>query len=192
MEPSGSIIAGPVILSEGKVVRPSELIGRPRGMGGTMPLDVEFLADQIRRAFRGESWHGPSVLEVLAGVSAEDAAAHPIAGAHSIWEIVLHIRAWERVALRRIDEWLDLKRYVRSGDDYTNLVDGLRNALKNLDRVYPDYAGQGVELAGLVWFQGLADSTSTSMTAAYQTNLVNLIKDLALARDGAARQTAGQ
>ena len=57
--------------------------------GETMPLDMEILADQIRRAFRGESWHGPSVLEVLAGVSAEDAAAHPIAGAHSIWEIVL-------------------------------------------------------------------------------------------------------
>ena len=59
-----------------------------------------------------------------------------------------------------------------------NLVDGLRTALKNLDRVYPDYAGQGAELAGLVWFQGLADSTSSSMMAAYQTNLVNLIKDL--------------
>jgi hypothetical protein len=56
-----------------------------------MPLDVEILADQIRRAFWGESWHGPSVREVLAGVSAEDAAAHPIAGAHSIWEIVLHL-----------------------------------------------------------------------------------------------------
>ena len=55
-----------------------------------MSLDMEILADQISRAFRGESWHGPSVLEVLAGVSAEDATAHPIAGAHSIWEIVLH------------------------------------------------------------------------------------------------------
>lgn len=45
------------------------------------------LADQIRRAFEGESWHGPAVLEVLAGVSAEDAAAHPVAEAHSIWEV---------------------------------------------------------------------------------------------------------
>jgi len=33
-----------------------------------MSLDVEILADQISRAFRGESWHGPSVLKVLAGV----------------------------------------------------------------------------------------------------------------------------
>ena len=59
-----------------------------------MPLDMEIIADQISRAFRGESWHGPSVREVLAGVSAEDAAAHPIAGAHSIWEIVLHLTGW--------------------------------------------------------------------------------------------------
>jgi uncharacterized damage-inducible protein DinB len=71
-------------------------------MGETMPLDMEILADQIRRAFRGESWHGPSVLEVLAGVSAEDAAAHPIAGAHSIWEIVLHLTGGYKLVLRRV------------------------------------------------------------------------------------------
>jgi hypothetical protein len=71
-------------------------------MGETMSLDVELLADQIGRAFRGESWHGPSVLEVLAGVSAEDAAAHPIAGAHSIWEIVLHLIAGYTLVLRRL------------------------------------------------------------------------------------------
>ena len=67
-----------------------------------MSLDVEILADQISRAFRGESWHGPSVLEVLAGVSAEDAAAHPIAGAHSIWEIVLHLAGGYTLVLRRL------------------------------------------------------------------------------------------
>jgi uncharacterized damage-inducible protein DinB len=67
-----------------------------------MPLDVEFLADQIKRAFRGESWHGPSVMEVLAGVPAEDAAVHPIAGAHSIWEIVLHMTAGYSLVLGRL------------------------------------------------------------------------------------------
>jgi uncharacterized damage-inducible protein DinB len=69
-----------------------------------MPMDVELIADQISRAFRGESWHGPSVREVLAGVSAEDAAAHPIAGAHSIWEIVLHLGAGYTLVLRRVRE----------------------------------------------------------------------------------------
>jgi len=67
-----------------------------------MAIDVETIADQIRRAFWGESWHGPSVREVLAGVSAEDASAHPVAGAHSIWEIVLHLISGYRLVLGRI------------------------------------------------------------------------------------------
>jgi uncharacterized damage-inducible protein DinB len=60
------------------------------------------LADQIRRAFDGEAWHGDSVLELLDGVAAEAAAAHPIKGAHSIWELVLHIAAWDGAALKRV------------------------------------------------------------------------------------------
>src|SRR5262245_13482624 len=70
-------------------------------MGETM-LDMEIIADQIGRAFQGESWHGPSVREVLAGVSAEDAAAHPIVGAHSIWEIVHHLIGGYTLVLRRV------------------------------------------------------------------------------------------
>jgi uncharacterized damage-inducible protein DinB len=60
------------------------------------------LEEQVRRAFEGEAWHGPAVLEILAGVSVEAAAAHPIPGAHSIWEIVLHLAATYRLVLRRI------------------------------------------------------------------------------------------
>ena len=59
------------------------------------------LADQIRRAFEGEAWHGDSLLELLSGVNAGTAAAKPIKNAHSIWELVLHIAAWDGVALRR-------------------------------------------------------------------------------------------
>jgi len=59
------------------------------------------LADQIRRAFEGEAWHGDSIPEILAGVTAAQAAAHPIKNAHSIWELVLHIAAWDGAVLRR-------------------------------------------------------------------------------------------
>jgi uncharacterized damage-inducible protein DinB len=61
------------------------------------------LADQIRRAFEGEAWHGDSVLEILADVDARTAAAHPVKGAHSIWELVLHIAAWDEVTVRRAE-----------------------------------------------------------------------------------------
>jgi uncharacterized damage-inducible protein DinB len=41
--------------------------------------------------------------QVLAGVTAEQAAARPIAGAHSIWEIVLHVATWAEIARARLD-----------------------------------------------------------------------------------------
>ena len=59
------------------------------------------LADQIRRAFEGNAWHGDSVLELLADVNAKTAAARPIQDAHSIWEILLHVAAWDAAVTRR-------------------------------------------------------------------------------------------
>jgi uncharacterized damage-inducible protein DinB len=60
------------------------------------------IADQLRRAFDGEAWHGDSVFEILNGVTAAQAAAHPIKNAHSVWELVLHIAAWDGAVLRRM------------------------------------------------------------------------------------------
>ena len=65
--------------------------------------EMDRIRDQFRRAFEGEAWHGPAVLALLDGVTAQQAAAHPIAGAHSIWELTLHIAAWERACLRRLN-----------------------------------------------------------------------------------------
>jgi len=58
---------------------------------------------QLKRAYQGEAWHGPSVSELLAGVTAEQAAAKPIPDAHSIWELVNHIIAWEQIVRRRLE-----------------------------------------------------------------------------------------
>lgn len=60
------------------------------------------LEEQLRNTFEGAAWHGPSVLESLEGVSAEQAAAHPIAGVHSIWELVLHLCGTYGLVLRRL------------------------------------------------------------------------------------------
>ena len=67
------------------------------------------IADQLRRAFSGEAWHGDSLLEILSGITAAQAAARPIKHAHSIWELVLHIAAWDRAVRRRLSgEAVDL------------------------------------------------------------------------------------
>jgi uncharacterized damage-inducible protein DinB len=64
--------------------------------------EVERILDQLKRAFDGEAWHGPSVLEIVENITSEQAAARISSGTHSIWEIALHIAAWERAILRRL------------------------------------------------------------------------------------------
>jgi uncharacterized damage-inducible protein DinB len=60
------------------------------------------VAKRIERTVTGPMWHGPALADVLDGVQHDRAAAKPIAGAHSIWEIVLHITAWAEIARLRI------------------------------------------------------------------------------------------
>ncbi len=64
--------------------------------------EIERIVDQLRRAFEGYAWHGPSLWEILPEVTSQQAFATPLAGAHSIWEIVNHITVWESVVRRRI------------------------------------------------------------------------------------------
>jgi hypothetical protein len=61
------------------------------------------IVEELNLSFEGEPWHGPSLMEILAGVDAKTAAAKPPPG-HSIWELVLHIAAWEGAIRKRIVE----------------------------------------------------------------------------------------
>jgi len=65
--------------------------------------ELERLEAQLKQSFEGPAWHGPSVMEVLEDITPEQAAAHPLAGAHSIWELVLHLAATYRLVLRRLE-----------------------------------------------------------------------------------------
>lgn len=64
--------------------------------------EVERIANQLRRAFEGEAWHGPALSEILSGVSADQAAKRPVGNTHTMWELVLHIEVWESVVRRRL------------------------------------------------------------------------------------------
>ncbi len=65
--------------------------------------EIERVLDQLKRAYEGEAWHGPSVREALSGVTAAQAHARPLNNAHSIWELTKHIAVWEEVGRRRLD-----------------------------------------------------------------------------------------
>ena len=60
------------------------------------------LEGQLRSAFEGPAWHGPAVLELLRDVTPAEAATRPIGGAHTIWELVLHLTACYDLVLRRM------------------------------------------------------------------------------------------
>jgi uncharacterized damage-inducible protein DinB len=64
--------------------------------------EIELIVDQLQRAYAGEAWHGPSLQELLTGVTTEQALARPIAGGHSIWELTMHIGVWMSAARRRL------------------------------------------------------------------------------------------
>ncbi len=80
--------------------------------------EVERLSEQLTLGFQGESWHGPPVMELLAEVSAKQAAAKPVQNGHGIWELVKHMILWEQIIYRRLrgeearlseeDDWLPI------------------------------------------------------------------------------------
>jgi uncharacterized damage-inducible protein DinB len=66
--------------------------------------DPKALATLVRNTVSGPMWHGPSINEALDGLTYVAANSRPIPGAHSIWEITLHIASWADIARTRLGE----------------------------------------------------------------------------------------
>jgi uncharacterized damage-inducible protein DinB len=69
-------------------------------------MDMNWLkhfAQELTKGHEAEPWHGPSTKSLLKGITASQAASHVIPQFHSIWEIVLHMDAWQREVFRRLD-----------------------------------------------------------------------------------------
>ena len=66
------------------------------------PSEPSRIIDQLVHAHTGDPWHGSPVVAVLKGVTAEQAAQRPPNGAHSIWELVLHMTGWRNEVAARI------------------------------------------------------------------------------------------
>ena len=68
------------------------------------PTELARIDDELYRAYEGDCWHGPPLVGVLDGVTAEVAAGKHPALAHSIWGLVLHLTVWVEVVRLRIVE----------------------------------------------------------------------------------------
>lgn len=64
------------------------------------------------------------------------------------------------------------------GASYREMLDEVNGTLANLKKNFPDYADQGYEIAGLVWFQGWNDMINATSTTEYPQNLAHFIRDV--------------
>ncbi|HMS54335.1 MAG TPA: sialate O-acetylesterase [Fimbriimonadaceae bacterium] len=64
------------------------------------------------------------------------------------------------------------------GPYYSEVVQGVRNVLKNLGTEFPNLANQDVEIAGFGWHQGWNDRINTAHVAEYEKNMTNFIRDI--------------
>ncbi len=63
--------------------------------------ELQQILEQYDQTLIGEAWYGDPVWKILDGIDARCAAAQPIAGAHTIWQLVMHMAFWENIATRR-------------------------------------------------------------------------------------------
>jgi uncharacterized damage-inducible protein DinB len=65
--------------------------------------ETDRIWDELQRSFEGnEAWRCPSLRDLIASVTAEQAAVRPIAGAPTVWELLLHATVYEDVVRRRV------------------------------------------------------------------------------------------
>jgi hypothetical protein len=63
---------------------------------------MQAILTDIERSVVGGAWHGPSLTEAIAGLTAAQASTRPIPGAHNVWEIVAHTIGWTREVISRL------------------------------------------------------------------------------------------
>jgi uncharacterized damage-inducible protein DinB len=65
--------------------------------------ETDRIWDLLQRSFEGgEAWRCPSLRDLMGSLTAEQAAARPIAGTPTVWELVLHMTVSEDVTRRRL------------------------------------------------------------------------------------------
>ena len=92
--------------------------------------ETQRIADQMRRAFEGDAWHGPAVRQIREGIAPEQALARPLGGTHTICELVRHMAAWKTA----VADWIDgSTRDVSDAENFPAQADWAM-ALEELER----------------------------------------------------------
>jgi uncharacterized damage-inducible protein DinB len=160
-------------------------------------METVVLANHIKRTVTGPMWHGPALDDLLKDVTPELAAARPITGAHSIWELVLHVTAWADIAVVRLrgeriadptpdQDWPPVRATDQAAWDETlkRMRDShraLAHAVRHLDAGVMHEKIEGLEYSRSNLLHGVIEHST------YHGGQIAILKR-ALAHDGARRQ----
>jgi uncharacterized damage-inducible protein DinB len=135
--------------------------------------EVERLRRELHATLDGDPWYGSAVLRILDGVDAAMAAAYPVNGGHSIWELVVHMTSWANEVRRRLEggkhgdpaegDWPAVR--TKSPDAWSAALSSLRQSHADLARTLAatDDAGLARQVTG-----GQVDALGGPVTL-YQT-----------------------
>lgn len=65
-----------------------------------------------------------------------------------------------------------------TGPNYKSMIADVKNTLSEIHHIFPEESGRPVKLSGFAWHQGWNDGCNDTMSAEYEYNLVNFIRDV--------------
>ncbi|MFN3849964.1 MAG: DinB family protein [Spirosomataceae bacterium] len=68
-----------------------------------MRVELEKIIDNLETVFRGDAWHGPSILELLQSMPNDITSRKFPYSKHSIAELVFHLTAWRKFVIKKIE-----------------------------------------------------------------------------------------
>jgi uncharacterized damage-inducible protein DinB len=102
----------------------------------------EEILEELKTIYDGEPWHADNLVDILSGITAGQAAARPIGGAHSIWEVVSHIAGWNDVWAERLGGRNVVEPTAGDFPPSGEGEDAWAEALRDLERSYTNLIGK--------------------------------------------------
>ena len=90
-----------------------------------METEANRIFEMLKNSWNGRMWHGTNLSEILKDIDHEKAFRKPAAGAHNIYELVMHMRCWRVFVLEHLQGHEGYKVIINSTVDWpTNYITG--------------------------------------------------------------------
>lgn len=104
--------------------------------------ELEKIIENLDTVFRGDAWHGPSVMEFINSMPISEVDVKKPYSKHTICQIIFHLTAWRKFVFEKLNENIhydlvtDEDNYgsdeVTTKSNWTNLVNDLKASQKQL------------------------------------------------------------